>query len=265
MRHHTLSLFMDFNIKNPLHIFAAFLLFITFFLIIIFPSLTVIGVFPSTQSVDTQQFSESFRIITELTLLVLQLVLIFGLLVVIPILWYVFVNKCTLKEIFSRLKLKLENIDSAFLWGILAAIISFILIFAVEVVLIGLGQSSQDLSNIPDLQKLFSWPTLFFLVAFQPIAEEIFFRGFLFEKIENYAGGAIAIFITAFLFGLSHLSYGKIFPVVMPIFMGIILGYVVYRTKNLCSSIVAHITFNITAVTLAYIGEQLLQQAALNL
>jgi membrane protease YdiL (CAAX protease family) len=128
-----------------------------------------------------------------------------------------------------------------------------------------MGQKTQDLSNIPDIQRLFSWPVLFFLVTIQPIGEEIFFRGFLFEKIEHFGGGIVAIFITAFLFGLAHMSYGKIFPVLMPMVMGIVLGYIIFKTKNLYSSIIAHIIFNVTSLSLAYVGQHLLEQFALNL
>jgi len=250
---------MDFNIKKPLHILALILLLVTFFVIIIFPILSFIGVFPSTQSVEVQEVSESIRLLSELIMLVIQLCLVFGLLVIVPILWYILVNECTIKEAFSRLKLRLERIDMAFLWGIIAAIIIFIVIFILEFVLIRMGHQAEDLSNIPDIRQLFSWPTMFFLVGFQPIAEEIFFRGFLFDKIEKFAGGAIAIVTTAFLFGLAHMSYGKLFPVIMPILIGIILGYIVYRTKNLYSSIIAHVVFNVTVLTIAYVGTELIK------
>lgn len=254
---------MDLNIKKPLHILALILLAITFIIIIIVPVLTFVGMFPSTQFIEAQELSESLRVISEVIILILQLGLIFGLLVIVPILWYLMVNECKLKEIFLRLKLKLENIDIAFLWGILAAIIIFVVIFVVELALINLGHKPKDLSNISDLQQLFSWPALFFLVAVQPIGEEIFFRGFLFEKIENFAGGPVAVFVTAFLFGLAHMSYGKIFPVIMPMLMGIILGYVVLKTKNLYSSLFAHIVFNIAVITIAYFGWELLKESAL--
>jgi len=181
----------------------------------------------------------------------------------VPFAWYFIVNKLGLKGIFARIKLVSKNIDKAFLWGILAAIVIFFVIFVIEYVLISLGHKPQDLSNIPDLQRLFSWPSMFFLVAIQPIGEEIFFRGFLFEKIENFAGGTTAVFITAFLFGIAHMSYGKIFPVLMPMLMGIIFGYIVLKTKNLYSSLFAHIVFNITVLTLAYLGWELLKETAL--
>jgi len=254
---------MDLNLKKPLHILAVILMSITIAIILVVPILTFIGTLPSTASLEVQEISESIRLLTEILFLVFQLVFIFVLLVVFPFLWYMLVNKCSFKEILSRIKLKFDNIDIAFLWGIVAAVSMFVIIFLIELVLIQLGHNAQDLSNIPDIQKLFSWPVLFFLVAFQPIAEEIFFRGFLFEKIENYAGGYMAIFVTAILFGIAHMSYGKIFPALMPILMGVILGFIVLKTKNLYSAIIAHIAFNVTSLTLAYIGWELLEDLAL--
>ena len=97
----------------------------------------------------------------------------------------------------------------------------------------------------------------FFLVAFQPLTEEIFFRGFLMEKIDSFAGKNVAIFLTAVLFGIAHMSYSKIFPVLLPIAMGIILGLVVYKTKNLLASIVAHTTFNVVIMILAVFAQSL--------
>ena len=119
------------------------------------------------------------------------------------------------------------------------------------------------MSNIPDIQSLFSPITLFFIVGIQPIGEEIYFRGFLFEKIEKFAGGLISIAITSTLFGIAHMSYGKIFPALMPIVMGIVLGFIVYRTKNLYSALIAHVAFNLTSLSLAYIGQEILKEASL--
>jgi membrane protease YdiL (CAAX protease family) len=85
---------------------------------------------------------------------------------------------------------------------------------------------------------------MIFVIIFQSIGEEIFFRGFLLEKIESKAGINMAILITAVFFGLAHMSYGKIYPTIMPIIMGIILGVIVSKTKNLTAAIVCHMLFN---------------------
>lgn len=248
---------MDFKFDKPSHIFALLLLLGCFFLIFIFPIITFFILIDSPQLIENLDISEIVALESQL--------LVIAVFILVPFAWYYFVNNLKFKEILKRIKLVTKNIDKAFLWGLLAAIIIFFIIFVIEFVLIQMGYKPQDLSNIPDIQRLFSWPVLFFLVAIQPIGEEIFFRGFLFEKIEHFGGGIVAIFITAFLFGLAHMSYGKIFPVLMPMVMGIVLGYIVFRTKNLYSSIIAHIIFNVTSLSLAYVGQHLLQQFALNL
>ena len=109
---------------------------------------------------------------------------------------------------------------------------------------------------------IFPMPILFFLIVFQPIGEEIFFRGFLLEKIDKLAGEKMAILITALLFGWVHISYGKLYPMLMPILLGILFGFIVIRTKNLFSSITAHIAFNVT-VFIMYLGFQNLNLEAL--
>ena len=103
------------------------------------------------------------------------------------------------------MKLTFVNIDIAFLWGIVATIIIFLIFFAIEFLLIVLGFNPDDLGNIQDLEKYFTPASLFILVSVQPIAEEIFFRGFLLDKIGSFAGQNIAIFSTAILFGLAHM------------------------------------------------------------
>ncbi|MCJ7570861.1 MAG: CPBP family intramembrane metalloprotease [Candidatus Thermoplasmatota archaeon] len=170
-----------------------------------------------------------------------------GLLIIIPIIWYYIINRYDFRKIFERLKLTFENIDIAFLWGIVATILIFSIFFVIEFLLIALGVNPDTLGNIQDLEKYFTPVSLFILVSVQPIAEEIFFRGFLLDKIGSFAGQNVAIFSTAVLFGLAHMSYGKIYPVLFPMIMGVLLAYVVIKTRNIYASIFAHIFFNVTS------------------
>jgi membrane protease YdiL (CAAX protease family) len=247
---------MDFDIKKPSHILAFFILIISFILIFVLPVMTFFVMQDMPQLLEQVNISESVAIQSQL--------IIIAVFIFVPFSWYALVNKLNFKGILSRIKLVKNNIDKAFLWGIFAAITIFVFIFVIEILLIYfLNYNPKDLSNIPDIQRLFSPITLFFIVGIQPIGEEIFFRGFLFEKIEGYGGGLLSIIITSILFGIAHMSYGKIFPALMPIVMGLILGYIVYRTKNLYSAIIAHVTFNLSSLTLAYIGQELLNEISL--
>jgi hypothetical protein len=237
---------MDFDFKKPSHLFTLLLILLTFAFIIVMPILSFFGIISSTQNTPvSENISES--LFFQIYLLVFQLLIVIGLLIIIPIIWYYIVNRYDLRKIFEKLKLTFVNIDIAFLWGIVATIIIFLIFFAIEFLLIVLGFNSDDLGNIQDLEKYFTPASLFILVSVQPIAEEIFFRGFLLDKIGSFAGQNIAIFSTAILFGLAHMSYGKLYPVFFPMIMGVFLAYIVIKTRNIYASIFAHIFFNVTS------------------
>jgi len=243
---------MDFNYRKPMHILALLLIISSIFIILISPILSFFEFFPSTQSVEYQNIVDNLNLMVEIFMLILQLAFAFVFLILFPLLWYVLVNSISFKKALSRIRLTFENIDIAFLWGILTVGLIFVITFLLEFVLEQSGANLSDLSNIPDLEALFSPAILFFIVAIMPVAEEIFFRGFLMEKFESYAGKNFAIVMSAVLFGIAHMSYGKIYPVIMPIIMGLLLGYIVIKTKNLFASIIAHVTFNIVVIILYF-------------
>ena len=249
---------MDFNIRKPLHLLALFLILTSFLIIIIFPLLSFVGLLPSTQSIDYKNISESVQAFSEFFILLFQLALVILLMIVFPVVWYLLVNNLTVKQAFYRMWVTYENIDKAFLWGILTAVLIFVVFFVINVfIAVFFDVKSEDLSNVQDLEALFSPVSLFLLVATQPIAEELFFRGFLLEKIDSFAGKNIAIILTSVLFGIAHATYGKLYPILLPMIMGIILGYVVFKTKNLLSAVIAHVCFNVGVLILAFIARGL--------
>jgi len=248
---------MDFDYKKPMHILALLLIIGSIFVILVLPVLSFFNFFPSTQSVEYQQLAEDLNLMLQISVLFFQLIFAFVFFMLIPALWYIFVNSCSIRKVFQKLRLTIENIDIAFLYGLLAAIGIYAISFVFVIVLQSTGYEVEDLSNIPDLTRMFSPPILIFLVAIMPVAEEVFFRGFLLEKIESFAGSSVAIIVTSFLFGIAHASYGKIFPIILPILMGILLAYIVIKTRNLYASIIAHVIYNVVAMVLYYLGMSL--------
>ncbi len=79
------------------------------------------------------------------------------------------------------------------------------------------------------------------VVLLAPLAEEAFFRGFIFRRLAQRYRAGIAIAISAAIFGLAHLI-----PLIMlPIFgLGILLASIVRARKSIVPSIFAHMTFN---------------------
>lgn len=243
---------MDFNIKKPLHVLALLLMIFTIVNIIILPILSFFNILPFLSSIESLESVVERNIFFDVFNFLFTLGFVFFILIFIPILWYVLVNNLSIKKSLHKMRLKLENIDNAFLWGVLSAILIFVIFTLIEYALIAAGINLEEQSNIDVLDKLYSPIMLFFLVSIQPIAEEIFFRGFLLEKIEGLAGKNVAIISTALLFGIAHMSYGMLYPVIFPIIIGLVFGYIVIRTNNLYSAIIAHVIVN-TATYLLYI------------
>jgi membrane protease YdiL (CAAX protease family) len=79
------------------------------------------------------------------------------------------------------------------------------------------------------------------VIVLAPLAEEAFFRGFLFQGIRKWARPGIAIVLSAAIFGVLHLI-----PLIMlPIFgLGVLLAAIVEARGSLVPSIFAHATFN---------------------
>lgn len=74
-----------------------------------------------------------------------------------------------------------------------------------------------------------------------PIFEEILFRGLIFGELKKITSVKLAILIQAIIFGVYHFNFIQSSYAVV---IGVILGYVCYKTNSLLSSILLHITFN---------------------
>lgn len=249
---------MDFSFKKPLHIFALIALLIALFLIVIMPIFSFFGVFSSLQSVQFERIPQNVKFIFEIIALIIQIFLLVILIFIgVPWLWYTVVNKSDFKDFLRRIKFRFDNIDIAILWAIIILVVGFGIFIAAGLILTLFGVEPSEASNIQDIELMFSLPSIIILVIIQPVGEEIFFRGFLLDKINTLTGKEIAIISTGILFGIAHLSFAKIFPAIITGILGILFGYLVYKTKNLNSAIIAHILFNLTSVTFYVLGKAL--------
>ena len=239
---------MEFSFRKPLHLFALIVLLFTFFLLIVIPMLSFFGVLSTVEEVT---------VVSEYAILLGSIITVL-IFIGTPFIWYLLVNKYRIKQMLNAVNLRKERIDEAFLWGIITAIAMFIMVIAIGYLLTATEiLSAEDASNVEDLAGNLSIFSMIFIIIFQSIAEEVFFRGFLLEKIDSFAGKNIAIILTALLFGLAHLSYGKLYPAIMPMFMGIFLGYVVLKTKNLYAAITAHMLFNFASFVIYLFSKSL--------
>ncbi|MCX7841935.1 MAG: CPBP family intramembrane metalloprotease [Clostridia bacterium] len=80
------------------------------------------------------------------------------------------------------------------------------------------------------------------------ICEEVLFRGVIQRGLERL-GAVRAILLTAFLFGLMHVDFQKLLGTFI---LGVLIGFIVYRTNSIYGGMLAHFTNNSIAVLLAF-------------
>jgi len=246
---------MDFNFKKPTHIVAFLAILGSLFLFVVYPLVTVFS-FTQIPSLYTPSMTPDQKLTLEISLLFFQFLFVFFGLILVPLLWYKLVNRITVKEMFARLNLRKEGLHTAILWGFITVIVAFGITMIIGLVYLFLTKTNPStLSNIPDLQQMFSITSLYLIVAIQPFCEEFFFRGFLLEKITKAGGTTIAVVTTSVLFGISHLTYTYAYTAIIAVILGLLFALVVLKTKNLYSAIFAHTIINITSLTLYFFGK----------
>ncbi|MGI0100848.1 MAG: lysostaphin resistance A-like protein [Candidatus Micrarchaeaceae archaeon] len=151
-------------------------------------------------------------------------------------------------------------------------VLLYISVFVAELV-VGLFSAITNIPLPTNVNVLFAGVPLYFLiftVLIAPIDEEIFFRGFLISRISSLLGsrnskssknGAVTstmwfgIVISAAIFAVLHIEYLSVSEFVLPLFFGIVAGYVFMRYKSIYPTILAHAIVNLLGVlSLIYIG-----------
>ncbi|MCP4887798.1 MAG: CPBP family intramembrane metalloprotease, partial [Planctomycetaceae bacterium] len=99
------------------------------------------------------------------------------------------------------------------------------------------------------------WMLLLSMAIVPAICEELFFRGLLFRSFRTHFSPWKTIFATAILFGAFHLisssglTISRFLPTTM---MGVILGWVCYRSGSVIPGILLHALHNAITVCFAY-------------
>lgn len=98
---------------------------------------------------------------------------------------------------------------------------------------------------------------LFFVTISGGLGEEIFFRGYLFERLGKLMGNGVAatisiILLTSALFAAAHYPDQGVVGVEQATVSGVVFGTIFAITRQLWLPIVAHAAFDIAAVVIIY-------------
>jgi membrane protease YdiL (CAAX protease family) len=160
------------------------------------------------------------------------------------IFWVKVVHKRTLRALWFR-DFSLKNIFTGVGIGVAGEFVAVVIAGILTTII-------QNVTNKPVEQpkqiSLQSHPSVvvlaivgFSVIVLAPLAEEAFFRGFVFRGLMRWLRPGWAVVLSAAVFGIAHLI-----PLIMlPIFgLGILLATIVRARKSLAPSIFAHATFN---------------------
>lgn len=156
-----------------------------------------------------------------------------------------------LPEEWFRFRLK----DGWLLWGIggyCAVIPIFIVVSLINQQLWqGQGGSNPLLQIVLESQDNLALFTFFSTAAIAaPLFEELLFRGFLLPSLTRYLPLWGSILISSFLFAAVHLSLSEVLPLTV---LGIVLGFVYSRSRNLLAPMLLHSLWNSGTLLSLYI------------
>ncbi|MDD4857318.1 MAG: type II CAAX endopeptidase family protein [Candidatus Krumholzibacteria bacterium] len=83
------------------------------------------------------------------------------------------------------------------------------------------------------------------VVAAAAVAEELLFRGFIQRIFQRNMSGPLAVVLAGLIFALSHFNPPALLGIAA---LGILYGYIFYRTGNLWYSILAHAIYNLVTL-----------------
>jgi membrane protease YdiL (CAAX protease family) len=132
------------------------------------------------------------------------------------------------------------------LWGVGGYFAAVPLVLIVSVIsqkfLQGQGGGNPLLPILTDSQnnlpKFLLWTTL---AIAAPFFEEYLFRGFLLPSLTKFLPVWGAIAVSGFCFAVAHLNVADIIPLSV---LGIVMGFIYWRSKNLLSSMLLHCLWN---------------------
>lgn len=118
------------------------------------------------------------------------------------------------------------------------------------------GDSLQLIYDFKGYESLFKFSVLS-VVFFVPLYEELFFRSYIQDYLQEKLTANKAMFLSAVLFALIHLPFNNLFLsysnegfylTYIAFFGGLISAFLYKNTKSVLISIIFHVFWNITAI-----------------
>jgi membrane protease YdiL (CAAX protease family) len=179
---------------------------------------------------------------------------------------YVFRKQLNFKFSFPKIK-------NVFIPFFIAFFVSILITIAINIISISIGLKIEQHPLLAELNPL---QVLIFVFFYASLAEELLFRGFLLNFLNNHIKHSFSFFkwniklsilISGFMFGLAHLILMKyhvgvnflITVVILTTILGIIAGIYQEKYKNTFFAVIVHMGANLLALLGSIITSQIVQ------
>lgn len=156
--------------------------------------------------------------------------------IILPAVYLVVIGICVWYIYFKHLPLAavgLRTTEKMWRKIVLGFLMSFPL-GAIEFFILGMQREAPTL-QIPYLVR-----DTVYMMAFVALGEEVLFRGIVQNSLKNVFGERWGLLLAAAIFGTMHLGWHSGWEVLFTFSVGLLLGWLYWRTKSLAMPIVIH-------------------------
>lgn len=148
------------------------------------------------------------------------------------------------------------SLFKSLVWGIGGGIVLWFVSSLVDWLSVQFLFAEGDLSSaVEAVKQINSWPMLFSILfvtgGVTPLAEELFYRGLIFQVLRNRWGLGLGVVLSSLIFGLFHFS--SAWQMVLPIGGGIVLALLFQYSNSLSACIIAHLILNSGKLMIAFL------------
>lgn len=168
----------------------------------------------------------------------------FGI-ILLPALLLLIINKCDIPKVLRLNRVSLLNLFIIFsmmlfsLW--IVTVLNLFNLWLIKTIFGKVAVSPLPIYETPLIINIL------LIGGTAGICEEVMFRGVIQRSLERF-GASLSIVIAAFLFGLFHMDFQKLLGTFL---LGILIGFIVYRTNSLFAGMFAHFANNSLAVLIS--------------
>jgi len=168
----------------------------------------------------------------------------------IVVLSAVLLSRRRLREYLALMPLSWRDVGRGIGYGVIGYV-GFVLLLGLLAMLQAMFVQGEPTGATPIVGGPLTISTIVFLISYwmvmlvaAPITEELLFRGLLYRGLESRLGAAATIVLTSVVFGLLHAPGFGWIRVVATGSLGLLFGWLRWRTGSTSVSILAHATVN---------------------